>query len=74
MTNETGTALQESSLSHLETPVFTAADRCDACTARAKAKVILSSGGELIFCGHHTEKYRAALASQGAMITESSPE
>lgn len=48
------------------TPTLTAFDRCDRCGARAKVQVLLSGGGELIFCAHHGRQHWAALARQGA--------
>lgn len=47
---------------------FTARDRCDGCSARAKYLIVLASGGELQFCGHHTERFRSSLKEQGATI------
>ena len=32
---------------------LTAADRCDRCGAQAYVRVVLASGGELLFCAHH---------------------
>jgi len=43
-------------------------DRCDRCQAQAKARVILNSGGELLFCAHHAKKYETALAPLAASI------
>ncbi|WP_432548200.1 DUF7455 domain-containing protein [Kineococcus sp. SYSU DK004] len=40
---------------------MTAADRCDRCGAQAYVRVLLSSGGELLFCGHHGREHRDAL-------------
>ena len=34
-----------------------ATDRCDACGAQAYVRVQLSSGGELLFCGHHGREH-----------------
>lgn len=42
--------------------LFTAADRCDRCPARASWLTVLSDGGELTFCDHHFGRYRATLA------------
>ncbi len=36
---------------------FAAEERCDRCNAAAKLRVRLSEGGELVFCGHHANKY-----------------
>lgn len=34
-----------------------AADRCDRCGAQAYLRVTLTSGGELLFCGHHGKEH-----------------
>ncbi|GLU48048.1 DUF7455 domain-containing protein [Nocardiopsis ansamitocini] len=39
------------------TQPLTAADRCDRCGAQAYVRVVLSSGGELLFCAHHMRKH-----------------
>jgi hypothetical protein len=51
--------------------VLTAADRCDRCGARATARVTLSGGGELFFCGHHTRRYDEALKAVDAEVVPS---
>lgn len=47
-------------------------DRCDhaECGARALFEVTLSSGGVLLFCGHHGAKNTAALVDAGARVVE----
>jgi hypothetical protein len=41
-----------------ETAAPPAADeRCDRCNAAGKLRVTLAGGGELVFCGHHANKY-----------------
>ncbi|HEY6744591.1 MAG TPA: hypothetical protein VI357_02620 [Mycobacteriales bacterium] len=47
---------------------LTAADRCDRCGARATARITLSGGGELFFCGHHTRRYDQALRAVDAEV------
>jgi hypothetical protein len=42
------------------------ADRCDRCRARAYVRATLNVGAELLFCGHHANEHRAALAVAGA--------
>lgn len=38
--------------------------RCDAeCPARGVVKVVLLSGNDLRFCGHHYDKFAASLAT-----------
>lgn len=39
------------------TQPLTAADRCDRCGAQAYVRVLLNSGGELLFCAHHMRKH-----------------
>ncbi|MBV2363608.1 hypothetical protein ACFPZ0_09910 [Streptomonospora nanhaiensis] len=39
------------------TQPLTAADRCDRCGAQAYVRVVLNSGGELLFCAHHMRKH-----------------
>ena len=34
-----------------------AGERCDRCGATGKLRVSLAGGGELVFCGHHANKY-----------------
>lgn len=41
-----------------------ALDRCDRCGAQAYVRVVLeSSGGELLFCGHHARQHEPQLKS-----------
>jgi hypothetical protein len=40
---------------------LTAADRCDRCGAQAYLRVVLASGGELLFCAHHGRKFEPEL-------------
>jgi hypothetical protein len=51
--------------------VFTDADRCDRCGARAISRVTFTGGGELYFCGHHTRRYDEALRSVDAEVVVS---
>lgn len=51
-------------------PKFNAHDRCDKCGAQAYIQARLKSGGKLLFCRHHGEEYRAALAGAGAILEE----
>ena len=32
-------------------------ERCDRCNAAAKLRLTLAGGGELVFCGHHANRY-----------------
>lgn len=38
-------------------PVLSATDRCDRCNAQAYVRVVLASGGDLLFCGHHWDQH-----------------
>ena len=40
-----------------QTTPLTAADRCDRCGAQAYLRVLLRSGGELLFCAHHAREH-----------------
>jgi hypothetical protein len=37
-------------------------ERCDRCNAAGKLRVSLAAGNELVFCGHHANKYADDLA------------
>jgi hypothetical protein len=41
-------------------------DRCDRCASQAYVRATLPNGAELLFCGHHSNKHRAALLVAGA--------
>ena len=43
-------------------PPLTASDRCDRCGAQAYIRVVLTSGGELLFCAHHGRKHEEKLS------------
>lgn len=63
----------ESEASMTETaidPALTALDRCDRCDARAYLRVILPSGGELMFCAHHAAAHRDKLNQVAARIQD----
>ncbi len=50
------------------TEPLTAADRCDRCGAQAYVRVTLTSGGELLFCGHHSKAHSAKLTQVALKI------
>lgn len=52
------------------TKPLTGTDRCDKCGAQAYVRVLLSAGGELLFCGHHMRKYGEALRKVAAEIQD----
>lgn len=53
---------------------LTARDRCDACSARAYVKVEIPTGAgvpsDLLFCGHHFNRYRAKLETSASRIID----
>jgi hypothetical protein len=55
----------------LTRPELTRADRCDRCGAAAQVRVILQSGGELLFCGHHARKHNDRLRELEAELQRS---
>jgi hypothetical protein len=52
----------------LTRPDLTTYDRCDRCGAAATTRAVLPSGGELLFCGHHTRKHQIRLRELAAEI------
>jgi hypothetical protein len=34
-----------------------AEERCDRCNAAGMLRIVLAGGGELVFCGHHANKF-----------------
>mgnify|MGYP000874985618 FL=1 len=50
------------------TEPLTAADRCDRCGAQAYVRVTLTSGGELLFCGHHSKAHSDKLTQVALKI------
>jgi hypothetical protein len=50
---------------------LTRLDRCDRCGAAAKTRATLPSGGELLFCDHHTRKYSDRLYQLDAALHRS---
>jgi hypothetical protein len=52
----------------MSSATLTAADRCDRCGAAAAVRVVLASGGELLFCGHHANEHSDRLEQMAAVI------
>ena len=50
---------------------LTRLDRCDRCGAAAKTRATLPSGGELLFCDHHTRAYTDRLQQLEANLHHS---
>lgn len=59
---------QSGTKSLTQVPNLTAVDLCDRCPAAASTVAVMSGNRELLFCGHHTNKYRKALVEQGATL------
>lgn len=49
---------------------LTAADRCDRCGAQAYVRVVLTAGGDLLFCAHHYAEHADRLRPQAAQILD----
>lgn len=47
-----------------------ATDRCDRCSAQAYVRVVLTAGGELLFCGHHWNTHSESLRERAASVTD----
>ncbi len=54
----------------LDEPQLNAANRCDACGARAWVRATMPSGGQLYFCGHHANEHLPSLVGAGAQILD----
>ena len=54
----------------LDEPQLNAANRCDACGARAWVRATMPSGGQLYFCGHHANEHLPSLVGGGAQILD----
>ena len=52
----------------VDTTPLTATDRCDRCGAQAYVRATLSTGTDLLFCGHHANAHRASLLVAGAAL------
>lgn len=65
MTDMTGTLTPLS-----DRPKLSASDRCDRCGAQAYVRVVLSGGGELLFCRHHYSEHEGRLASLASAIDD----
>ena len=55
----------------LATSPLTVADRCDRCGAQAFVRVMLASGGELLFCAHHGREHLPKLREHADIQDES---
>ena len=46
-----------------------AEERCDRCNAAGKLRVVLAGGGELVFCGHHANKFAEELVKLAVEVS-----
>ena len=52
-----------------ETVAVPAADElCDRCSAAGKLRIMIAGGGELVFCGHHANKYAEDLVKIAVQV------
>lgn len=51
-------------------PVLTSHDCCDRCSAPAKVRALLRTGGELLFCGHHAREHSTKLRELAAELQQ----
>ncbi|MGO4955706.1 DUF7455 domain-containing protein [Luteococcus sp. Sow4_B9] len=54
----------------IEDRALDATDRCDRCGAQAHLRVILASGGELLFCAHHGRAHQDKLQQVALKIQD----
>jgi hypothetical protein len=54
-----------------DTEAPSSGERCDRCGAAAKVRAILPGGGDLVFCGHHGNKYAKDLEKMAVQILRS---
>jgi len=54
----------------LTAPELSGTDRCDRCGAQAYVRVVLASGTDLQFCGHHWSRHEEALRPQAEQIID----
>ncbi|GGF32550.1 hypothetical protein GCM10011519_02460 [Marmoricola endophyticus] len=49
---------------------LSAVDRCDRCGAQAYLRVMLPSGGELLFCAHHAREHGPKLREVASEVLD----
>lgn len=63
----------EYSVQDFELGPLKATDSCDRCSASAQARVVRRENGvivaELLFCGHHLNRFAEPLTDQGFTVT-----
>lgn len=43
-------------------------ERCDRCSASGKLRIVIAGGGELVFCGHHANKFAPDLVKIAVQV------
>lgn len=43
-------------------------ERCDRCNASGKLRITTAGGGQLVFCGHHANKYAEQLVKIAVQV------
>jgi len=51
-----------------QAPTLSAMDRCDRCGAQAYVRVVLTAGGELLFCAHHFREHEHRLRASATAV------
>lgn len=54
----------------LTAPELSSVDRCDRCGAQAYVRVVLTTGTDLQFCGHHWSRHEDALRPKAERIVD----
>ncbi len=63
------TVLKANELEPGQTVVVPADEQCDRCSATGKLHITIVGGGELVFCGHHANKYAPDLEKIAVKVT-----
>jgi len=59
-----------STADHPHVTALTLNDQCDRCGSQALVYVRLTSGGELLFCGHHAHQYGPELGKIAEIVSD----
>jgi len=43
-------------------------ERCDRCAAAGKVRIVIAGGGDLVFCGHHANRYAPELSKIAVQV------
>ena len=59
---------EHGSMATWSTTTGLSSDRCDRCCAAGCVHVLLRSGLDLVFCGHHARQFELELRRSGALM------